>query len=66
MRKIPNRLWDALCTVMKMEHPSIAGLLRANGCDHEADRMDELSEAMKDAKEKEEKRNAGKRTHRPR
>ena len=66
MRKVPNRLWDAVCAVVQMEHPSVAGLLRKNGYNYEADRMDELSAAMKDAKEKQEKRNAGKRTHRPR
>lgn len=66
MRKVPNRLWDALCSVVKMEHPSVAGLLRRNGYGYEADRMDELSEAMRDAREKEEKTNARKRTHRPR
>ena len=57
MRKIPNRLWDALSAIAQMQNPPIAGLLRKLGYSYEADRMDELTDAIKQANDREEKRN---------
>ena len=64
MKKIPNRLWDALKEVLDMQHPSVAGLLRKYRYGYEADKVDELQTAYRNAIEEEEKRKDGKRNAR--
>jgi len=66
MRKIPNRLWDAVTEVSKMQHPSVSRILRNRGFGYEADKLDELTAAYQQATEIQEKKNAGKRTDRSR
>lgn len=67
MKKIPNRLWDALIAVAEMKHPSVAQILRNRRFGFEADRMDELTAAFEQAKTQEqEKKNGNRNTHRPR
>jgi hypothetical protein len=66
MRKVPNRLWDAVTEISKMQHPSVARILRNRGFGYEADKLDELTAAYQQATEIQEKRNAGKRTDRSR
>jgi hypothetical protein len=53
MRKIPNRLWDAVAEIAGMQHPSLAQILRRRGFGYEADRMDEFTAAFEQAKEQE-------------
>jgi hypothetical protein len=50
MRKIPNRLWDAVNAVADMKHPSVAQILRRRGFGFEADRVNELTAAFEQAK----------------
>jgi hypothetical protein len=67
MRKIPNRLWDAIAEIAGMQHPSLAQLLRRRGFRYEADRIDEFTAAFEQASEKEkETKDVRKRTHRTR
>ena len=49
MKKIPNRLWDAIAAIAGMKHPSVAQILRKRGFGYEADRMDELTTAFEQA-----------------
>jgi hypothetical protein len=64
MKKIPNRLWDALSAVAEMKHPSVAQLLRKRGFGFEADRVDELTAAFDQAKSQEQEKKDGNRNAR--
>jgi hypothetical protein len=67
MKKIPNRLWDAVAAVSEMQHPSVAQLLRKRGFGFEADRVDELNAAFDQAKSQEqEKKDGNRNARRPR
>ena len=64
MKRIPNRLWDAVTAVAGMKYPSVAKLLRGYGFGVEAGRMDELTAAFEQAQQKEKERKDGKRNAR--
>ena len=64
MKKIPNRLWDAVTAVAGMKHPSVAHILRRRGFGYEADRVDELTTACEQAQQKEKETKDGKRNAR--
>jgi len=67
MKKIPNRLWDAVAAIADMKHPSLARILGNRGFGYEADRMDELTNAFDQAQRKEKENKDGKRNaHRTR
>ena len=63
MRKVPDRLWDAVGELAKMQHPSVAAILRRRGFGYEAGKLDELAAAYQQATEREETKN-GKRNAR--
>jgi hypothetical protein len=58
MKKIPNRLWDAVSEVCRMRRPSVESLLSRNGYGYEAGKIGELCAAHQQAVEAEEKRHA--------
>jgi hypothetical protein len=67
MKKIPNRLCDAITAIAGMKHPSVAQILRKRGFGYEADRMDELTTAFEQAIQNDkEKKDARERSHRAR
>ena len=66
MKKIPNRLWDAVTEIAKMQHPSVASILRRRGFGYEAGKLDELTAAYQQATKTEEKKNGNRNARRPR
>jgi hypothetical protein len=66
MKKIPNRLWDAITEIAKMQHPSVAAILRRSGFGYEAGKLDELTAAYQQATEREELKNGKRNARRPR
>ena len=64
MRKVPNRLWDAVSAIADMKHPSVAQILRRRGFGFEADRVDELTAAFEQAKTQEQEKQDGHRNAR--
>jgi len=64
MKKILNRLWDAIAAIAGMQHPSVARILRKRGFGYKADRMDELTTAFGQAQQKEKEIRDGKRNAR--
>jgi hypothetical protein len=66
MKRIPDRLWDAVTEICRMQHPSLARILRNRGFGYEADKLDELAAAHQQATENEEKRNGNRNARRAR
>ncbi len=59
MKRISQRLWDAVVKVTALRHPSVAQILRKRGFGYEADMIDELMAAFDEANKQTESTDTG-------